>query len=71
MIVQVLEELEQDMGNQVKIVKIDVDQNQETANKFGVMNIPTLLVMKDGEVVDTLVGYRPKEALEEALNKHI
>lgn len=71
MIAPVLEELDQDMGNQVKIVKIDVDQNQETANKFGIMSIPTLLVMKDGKVVDTLVGFKSKEALEEALNKHI
>jgi thioredoxin 1 len=71
MIAPVLEELDQDMGNQVKIVKIDVDQSQETANKFGIMSIPTLLVMKDGKVVDTLVGFKSKEALEEALNKHI
>ncbi|CAM3909421.1 thioredoxin [Aeromicrobium ponti] len=71
MIAPVLEELDQDMGNQVKIVKIDVDQNQETANKFGIMSIPTLIVMKDGKVVDTLVGLKSKEALEEALNKHI
>jgi thioredoxin 1 len=70
-IAPVLEELDQDMGNQVKIVKIDVDQNQETANKFGIMSIPTLLVMKDGKIVDTLVGFKSKEALEEALNKHI
>jgi thioredoxin 1 len=71
MIAPVLEELEQDMGKQIKIVKIDVDQNQETANKFGIMSIPTLLVMKDGKVVDTLVGLKSKEAIEEALNKHI
>jgi thioredoxin 1 len=71
MVAPVLEELDQDMGNQVKIVKIDVDQNQETANNFGIMSIPTLLVMKDGKVVDSLVGFKSKEALEEALNKHI
>ena len=71
MIAPVLEELDQDMGNQVKIIKIDVDQNQETANKFGIMSIPTLLVMKDGEVVETLVGFKSKEALEESLNKHM
>jgi thioredoxin 1 len=71
MIAPVLEELDQDMGNQVKFVKIDVDQNQETANKFGIMSIPTLLLMKDGKVVDTLVGFKSKEELEEALNNHI
>lgn len=70
MIAPVLEELDQDMGEKVKIVKVDVDENQETAGKFGVMSIPTLLVIKDGEVVDKAVGFQPKEALAELLNKH-
>jgi thioredoxin 1 len=71
MIAPVLEELDADMGDKVKIVKVDVDENQETAAKFGIMSIPTLLVLKDGEVVDKVVGYQPKEALEEVLNKHV
>ncbi|MBZ5750222.1 MULTISPECIES: thioredoxin [Metabacillus] len=71
MIAPVLEELDADMGDKVKIVKVDVDENQETAGKFGVMSIPTLLVLKDGEVVDKAVGYQPKEALAEVLNKHV
>ncbi|WP_217608827.1 thioredoxin, partial [Bacillus sp. GbtcB15] len=57
MIAPVLEELDSDMGDKVKIVKVDVDENQETAGKFGVMSIPTLLVLKNGEVVDKAVGY--------------
>lgn len=71
MIAPVLEELDADMGDKVKIVKVDVDENQETAGKFGVMSIPTLLVLKNGEVVDKAVGYQPKEALAEVLNKHV
>jgi thioredoxin 1 len=71
MIAPVLEELDVEMGDQVKIVKVDVDENQETAGKFGIMSIPTLLVLKDGEVVDKAVGYQPKEALAELLNKHV
>ncbi|MGM7720916.1 thioredoxin [uncultured Metabacillus sp.] len=71
MIAPVLEELDSDMGDKVKIVKVDVDENQETAGKFGVMSIPTLLVLKNGEVVDKAVGYQPKEALAEVLNKHV
>ncbi|TFD92457.1 thioredoxin [Jeotgalibacillus sp. R-1-5s-1] len=70
MIAPVLEELDADMGDKVKIVKLDVDENQETASKFGVMSIPTLVVFKDGEIVDKVVGFQPKEALEELLNKH-
>nr|WP_026690589.1 thioredoxin [Alteribacter aurantiacus] len=70
MIAPVLEELDAEMGDKAQIVKLDVDENQETASKFGVMSIPTLLVFKDGEVVDQVVGFQPKEALAELLNKH-
>ncbi len=70
MIAPVLEELDGDMGDKVKIVKLNVDENQETAGKYGIMSIPTLLLMKDGNVVDQVVGFQPKEALEELINKH-
>lgn len=70
MIAPVLEELDNDLGDKVKIVKLNVDDNQETAGKFGIMSIPTLLLMKDGNVVDQVVGFQPKEALEEMINKH-
>ncbi|NEU29832.1 thioredoxin [bacterium LRH843] len=71
MIAPVLEDLDADMGDKVKIAKLDVDQNQETAAKYSVMSIPTLLVFKDGEVVDQVVGFQPKEALANLLNKHL
>lgn len=71
MIGPVLEELDAEIGDKVKIVKIDVDENQETAGKFGVMSIPTLLVLKNGEVVDKTVGFQPKEALKDLLSKHM
>ena len=70
MIAPVLEELDTEIGDNVKIVKVDVDENQESASKFGVMSIPTLLVLKEGEVVDKVVGFQPKEALSELLAKH-
>ncbi|KZE64509.1 thioredoxin [Fictibacillus nanhaiensis] len=69
MIAPVLEEVDQEM-EELKVVKLDVDENQETAGKYGVMSIPTLLVFKDGQVVDQVVGFQPKEALVELLNKH-
>ncbi|MCZ0754819.1 thioredoxin [Anoxybacillus sp. J5B_2022] len=71
MIAPVLEEIDQEMGDKVKIVKVNVDENQETAGKFGVMSIPTLLVFKNGEAVDKTIGYQPKEALVSLLNKHL
>jgi thioredoxin 1 len=70
MIAPVLEELDSEMGDKVKIVKLDVDDNQETAAKYGVMSIPTLLVFKNGEVVDKVVGFQPKDALASVLEKH-
>src|SRR5699024_11755799 len=70
MIAPVLEELDGEMSDTVKIVKLNVDDNQETAGNYGVMSIQTLLLMKDGNVVDQVVGFQPKEALEEIINKH-
>jgi thioredoxin 1 len=69
MIAPVLEDLDSEIGNKVKIVKLDVDENQETAAKYGVMSIPTLIVLKDGKEVDKVIGFQPKEALAERLEK--
>lgn len=71
MIAPVLEEVDAEMGDKVKIVKLDVDENQETAQKFGVMSIPTLILFKDGEKVDQALGYQPKDALVSFINNHI
>lgn len=71
MIAPVLEEIDSEIGDKIKITKLNVDENPETAGRFGVMSIPTLLVMKDGSVVDKIVGFQPKEALLNTLNKHL
>lgn len=71
MIAPVLEELDTEIGGKAKIVKVDVDNNQETAAKFGIMSIPTLIVLKNGEVVDKTVGFQPKEALAQLIAKHV
>ncbi|MBS4173751.1 thioredoxin [Bacillus sp. FJAT-49736] len=70
MIAPVLEEVDSELSDKVKITKLDVDENQETASKFGVMSIPTLILMKDGKEIDKVIGYQPKEALVEFINKH-
>ncbi len=71
MIAPVLEEINSEMGDNLKIAKLNVDENQETAGRFGVMSIPTLLVFKNGEVVDQIIGFQPKEALTQTLQKHM
>lgn len=70
MIAPVLEELNVKYGDSLKIVKVNVDVEQDVANSYSIMSIPTLLVLKDGEVVEKTVGFQPAEALEEILNKH-
>ncbi|KAA9302070.1 MULTISPECIES: thioredoxin [Aerococcus] len=67
----VIEQLDDEMGDQVKFTKVDVDENQETARQFGIMSIPTLLIKKDGEAVETLIGYTPKEKLEQILEQYL
>jgi thioredoxin 1 len=71
MIAPVLEEISGELGDKLKIVKLDVDENPDTAAKFGVMSIPTLLVFKDGAKVDQFVGFQPKDALLAKLENHI
>jgi len=70
MIAPVLEDLNMRLNGTLKIVKVDVDENQNTAKNYGVMSIPTLLVLKNGAVVDNVVGFKPVEALEELILKH-
>lgn len=64
-----LEELATQYKGQVKVAKVDVDANNEVAQKFGIRSIPTLLLFKGGKVVDQLVGAVPKAKLEESLKK--
>ena len=63
MVAPVVEELSQDYAGKLLVTKVDVDSNPETAMKFGIRNIPTILFIKGGEVVDKHVGVAPKSAL--------
>ena|SRR5699024_503320 len=67
----VIEQLAEEMGDKVFFSKVDVDANQETAAKFGIMSIPTMLIKKDGQVIDTIVGYHTKEQLQKKLEEYI
>jgi thioredoxin len=70
-IAPIVEELATEYQGKIKIGKMDVDSNQATPMRYKVTGIPTLLVFKGGQVVEQLVGYRPKDAIAQALNKHI
>jgi thioredoxin-like negative regulator of GroEL len=67
----VLEELAKDKAGQIKIVKINVDQNPTTSGQFNIRSIPTLMLFKDGRPVETLVGALSKNALLERLQSHL
>jgi thioredoxin 1 len=66
----VLEELEKELAGKVEIKKIDVDEHQDEASKYGVMSIPTYLILKDGKEVDRFVGVTSKEAINNKISKH-
>ncbi len=68
MIAPIIEELAVEYEGKVKVGKMDVDDNQQTAIKYGVRSIPTVLLLKDGEVKDTIIGAVPKNVFEEKIN---
>lgn len=66
-----LEEIAQEMGERVAVVKVNVDENEETPRRFGIRGIPAMLLFKGGQEVGQLVGNHPKDAIVDFLNKNI
>lgn len=71
MVAPVVDEIARDYDGKLKVVKLDVDENGNTAAQFGVQSIPTLLLFKDGKAVQRIVGYRPKDRLLKDLQPHL
>lgn len=71
MVAPILDELASEFGDKVKIVKMNIDENQATPTQFGVRSIPTLLLFKNGQVVGTQVGALPKNQLASFVSQHI
>ena len=67
----ILEELSREYAGRLKVVKVNVDDNQRTAMRFDARSIPTLVVVKGGQVVDRIVGALPKDQLAQRLGPHI
>lgn len=65
----IIADLAADYDGKVKIAKLDIDSNQQVAMQFGIRSIPTVMVFDKGQVVDTLVGVRPRQAYEDSLKK--
>jgi thioredoxin 1 len=65
----IVEELAQQYKDSVKVMKLNVDESQKTALNYGVRSIPTLILFKEGKMLDTIVGLVPKEKLEDFIKK--
>jgi thioredoxin 1 len=71
MLTPIIEELANEYEGKAVIGKVDVDNNQMIATKFGIRGIPTILIFKGGKVVDQIVGAVPKNMIVEKLESHI
>ena len=67
----ILEELAREHAGRLKVVKVNVDENQKLAIRYDAMSIPTLVVLKDGKVIDRIVGALPKPQLSARLAPHV
>jgi thioredoxin 1 len=70
-IAPILEEVNEEIGDKVTIAKLNADNNPESASRFGVMSIPTLMVFQNGEMKSKLVGLQPKEQLIQWLGEYM
>jgi thioredoxin 1 len=71
MVAPIVEEIASEQNGKLKVVKVDVDENPQTASQYGVMSIPTLMVFKGGQAVERLVGYMPKAKLMQVVQPHL
>jgi thioredoxin 1 len=71
MVAPTIEEIAEEKKDVVKVLKLNVDEESETAQKYQIMGIPTMLLFKDGEVVETMVGLQTKESIVENIEKYI
>ena len=67
----IVEEIANEYAGKIKVVKLNTDENQNTAMTYGIRSIPTLGIFKDGEVVESVIGAVPKQHLEEKIKPHL
>ncbi|GAA0216097.1 thioredoxin [Actinomadura nitritigenes] len=71
MIAPVLDQIAAEQDGRIKIAKLDYDANPQTPQKYGVLGLPTLLLLKNGEVVEQITGAKPKRALLKVIEPHL
>lgn len=65
----IIEEISNELKDKIKVVKINVDEAQEISTKYNVSGIPTVIIFKDGKIIDTIVGFRQKQDYLDAIDK--
>lgn len=71
MVSPLVDELAEELTGKLKVVKVNVDENQEIAVKYGIRSIPTLSIFKDGNIVDGVIGAVPKQTIKEKVLPHL
>jgi thioredoxin 1 len=71
MLTPIIEELAKEFNNEVKVVKVNIDENPSTPSTLGIRSIPTMVLYQNGKVVDTKVGVLPKNSIAEWINSSI
>ncbi|MGI5875762.1 MAG: thioredoxin [Dethiobacteria bacterium] len=71
MVAPVLEDLALDYAEKIKVAKLNVDENPNSSSQYGIMSIPTMLLFKNGKLVETIVGFRRKEDLSSIIDKNL
>ena len=71
MVAPILKEIAAEYDGQLKVAKLDVDQNSQIASQYGIMSIPTLMLFKNGKMVERLVGAMPKQQLMRKIKPHL
>ena len=71
MLSPILEKVEEDSKGEFNIVKIDVDESYDVAKKYGIMSVPTMIIFKDGDEQEKIVGLRQKNQIEDAVRNYI
>jgi thioredoxin 1 len=71
MVSPLVDQLAEELAGKLKVIKVNTDENQEIAIKYGIRSIPTLSIFKSGEIVDGVIGAVPKEAIKDKLLPHL
>ena len=71
MLAPTIEEIAEEMEGKVKVCKMNVDENVQYPQEYGIMSIPTVMLFKDGQVVETMIGLQPKEEIIKTIQEHL